>query len=121
MFNPGALFQQVAGKNPKLLGILGECWQVAQGIQKSRQGILDYLNKNNAMIRDMLPYLQQGNQVRSILDSVLPKGMTSRIQTFGEDLMKEQESGKQQTSSTAAPNSQHGAMGNRFPPLKQKR
>lgn len=120
--NLGALFQQIAGKNSKMLGLMTEALSVAQGIQQTRQGLLEYINKNNAKIRDMLPYLQQGTTVRSILDSTFP-GMAPKIETFGKELMKEQESGLQQqtTSSTAAPRSEQSTLRNRFPALKPKR
>jgi len=66
----------------------------------------------------MLPYLEEGRAVRTILDRHFP-GMAPKIQSVGRDLMKEQESGRQQHGSTAAQSSDITA-GNRFPPLKQR-
>ena len=124
--NPFNLLKLAAGNNGKLLQTMHQAYQVAQGIQKTRQGILSYLEQNNAKIRDMLPHLNQGRPARVIMDRVLP-GMADRVQTFGAELMKEQEQGqKGQTIDIQPIAYQEGGttwnseMGNRFPPLKQR-
>lgn len=118
--NPLGIIASIAGGNQRLLQMMQEAYRVAQGIQKSRAGILGFLNANNARIRDMLPYLNQGTMVRTILDNTFP-GMASNIQEFGADLMREQEGpGLKSQQPKTSPTGAISSVREKFPPLKNR-
>lgn len=116
--NIPSLFAGIA-KSPKMLSAMHEAWKMAQDIQQTRKGILEYVQKNNARISEMLPYLNKGAPVRTMLDNLMP-GMAPKLQAFGQELVNEQPS---TNSQSITPNDTNIAttLGNRFPALKPKR
>ena len=103
---------------------------MAQSIKQTRAGLLEYLEKNDARIRDMLPHLDQGRPARLLMDKFMP-GMAQRVQNFGSALMDDQEKGIRsdapiidvpptKSAGQEGESSWHSRMGNRFPPLKNR-
>ena len=125
------IMASAASGNKGMLGTMYQAYQIAQTVQQTRAGIRDLLERNNIQIRDMMPYLAQGTKTRTAMDKYLPKGYSDKIQTFATTMMGEQESGKPssgpiidvpptKSAGQEGGSSWHSAVGNRFPPLKNR-